>query len=233
MRPFSSAGGRELGGGWSDRFRRMLRRPQPYTTFAFLYDWLALEWPIYGSGRRAAIEALGLSPGDRVLDLGCGTGLNLRHLLRRVGPTGHVVALDSSPDMLRQAARRIRRHGWTNVSFLCADASTVELGAEVVDAAISTYALSVVPDWPAAWATMLRATRTGGRIAVVDLQEPVGRWAVLSPLARWLCAVSGSDIGAHPWLLLEADLVDVRSAARRGGHIQIRVGTVPPARPRA
>jgi demethylmenaquinone methyltransferase/2-methoxy-6-polyprenyl-1,4-benzoquinol methylase len=96
-----------------------------------------------------------------------------------------------------------------------------------VDAALSTYVLSVIPDRAAAWQTMLRGTRAGGRIAVIDMQDPQGRWAVLRPLARWLCAVSGSDIHAYPWRLLEADLIDVHSAARRGGHIQIRVGTVP------
>jgi S-adenosylmethionine-diacylgycerolhomoserine-N-methlytransferase len=205
-----------------------IRRPMPYTTFAALYDVLSLDWPVYGSGRRAGIEALRLASGDRVLDLGCGTGLNFRHLLRRVGPTGHVVALDSSPAMLRQAARRVRRRGWRNVTLLCADASTVDTAAwEPVDAALSTYVLSVIPDRPAAWRTMLRGTRAGGRIAIVDMQEPQGRWAVLRPLARWLCAVSSADIRARPWRLLEADLVDVRSTARRAGHIQIRAGTVP------
>jgi S-adenosylmethionine-diacylgycerolhomoserine-N-methlytransferase len=197
-----------------------IRRLVPYTTFAALYDVLSLDWPVYGSGRRAGIEALRLAPGDRVLDLGCGTGLNFRHLLRRIGSTGHVVALDSSSAMLRQAARRVRRRGWPNVTLLCADASTVDTAAwELVDAALSTYVLSVIPDRPAAWRTMLRGTRVGGRIAVVDMQEPQGRWAVLRPLARWLCAVSGADIQAGPWRLLEADLVDVHSAARRGGHI--------------
>ena len=96
-----------------------------------------------------------------------------------------------------------------------------------VDAALATYALSVISDRPAAWRTMLRATRPGGRIAVVDMQDPEGRWGVLRPLARWLCALSGADIEARPWRLLEADLVDVTGAARRGGHIQVRAGTVP------
>jgi len=228
MRPSSFFGSPDHGGEGQGRLGRLLRRPEPYTTFAFLYDALSLDWPVYASGRRAGIEALRLAPGDRVLDLGCGTGLNVRHLLRRIGPTGHVVALDSSPAMLRQAARRVRRRGWTNVTLLCADASTVDPAAwEPVDAALSTYVLSVIPDRAAAWQTMLRGTRAGGRIAVIDMQDPQGRWAVLRPLARWLCAVSGSDIHAYPWRLLEADLIDVHSAARRGGHIQIRVGTVP------
>ncbi len=209
---------------------RLPRRPEPYTTFAVLYDLLSLEWPVYRSGRVAAIDALGLRPGDRVLDLGCGTGLNLRHLQRRIGPTGRIIALDASSSMLRQAARRARRHRWDNITFVCADATTVDLEAWApVDAAIATYALSVVPDWPSAWRMMRQATRGGGRIAVVDMQDPQGGWRVLRPLARWLCAISRADIEARPWRLLEAELDDVRRGSRRGQHIQIRVGTVPPA----
>lgn len=208
---------------------RLPRRPQPYTTFAVLYDLLSLEWPVYRSGRITAIEALELQCGARVLDLGCGTGLNLRHLQRRIGPAGRIVALDASSSMLRQAARRARRHGWDNVTFICADAATVDCRAWApVDAAIATYALSVVPNRAAAWRVMRQATRPGGRIAVVDMQDPEGRWRVLRPIARWLCAVSRADIDARPWRLLEAELGDLRRAARRGQHIQVRVGTVPP-----
>ncbi len=206
------------------------RRPEPYTRFAVLYDLLSLEWPVYRSGRVAAIDALGLRPGDRVLDLGCGTGLNLRHLQRRIGPTGRVIALDASPSMLRQAARRAQRRRWDNVTFVCADAATVDSGAWApVDAAIATYALSVVRDWPAAWRRMRQATRSGGRIAFVDMQDPEGRWRVLRPVARWLCALSRADIEARPWRLLESELDDVWGASRRGEHIQVRVGTVPAA----
>lgn len=208
--------------------RRVLRRPEPYTTFAGLYDLLSLEWPLYRAGRVAAIDALGLHPGDHVLDLGCGTGLNLRHLQRRIGPTGRIVALDASSAMLRQARRRARRNGWGNVTFVCADAAAVAPGSwEPVDAAIATYALSVIEDRPAAWRTMRRSTRPGGRIAVVDMQDPDGRWRVFRPVARLLCALGGADIEARPWTALEEDLRDVHGASRRGGHIQVRVGSVP------
>lgn len=205
-----------------------IRRPEPYSTFAGLYDVISLDWPVYRAGRVAGVDGLRLAPGDRVLDLGCGTGLNFAHLQRRIGPSGHVIALDSSRAMLRQAALRARRRGWNNVTFVCADASTVDPAAwDPVGAALSTYALSIIPNWPAAWRTMLQATWVGGRIAVVDMQDPQGWWALLRPLARWLCAVGHSDIQAHPWKLLESELTEVRGAARRGQHIQIRVGTVP------
>ncbi len=208
--------------------RRLFRCPEPYTTFAGLYDLLSLDWPVYRSGRVAAIAALGLRPGDRVLDLGCGTGLNLRHLQRRIGTTGRIIAVDASPAMLRQAARRARRHGWANVTLVCADAATVDPATwEPVDTAIATYALSVIGDWPAAWRVMRRSTRPGGRIAVVDMQDPEGRWRVLRPLARWLCAVSGADIDARPWRLLEKELDDVRCTSRRAGHVQVRIGQQP------
>lgn len=205
------------------------RRPEPYSRFAVLYDLLSLEWPVYRAGRVAGITALELRPGDRVLDLGCGTGLNLRHLQRSIGPTGRIIALDASPSMLREASRRARRHRWDNVVFVCADAATVDPAPWApVDAAIATYALSVIPDRAAAWHVMRTATRPGGRIAVVDMQDPEGRWRMFRPLARWLCAVSRADIEARPWQLLEAELDDVWRTSRRGKHIQIRVGTVPP-----
>ncbi len=212
----------------NDPVRLLPRRPETYTTFAGLYDLLSLEWPVYRSGRVAAIAALGLRPGDRVLDLGCGTGLNLRHLQRRIGPTGQIVALDASSSMLRQARRRGRRRGWENVTFVCADAATVDPREWApVDAAIATYALSVIADWPSAWRVMRESTRPGGRIAVVDMQDPVGRGRVFRPLARWLCALSGSDITARPWRSLEQELDDVRRTARRAGHVQVRIGRQP------
>lgn len=214
--------------------RGLLRRPEPYTTFAGVYDLLSLEWPVYRAGRVAGIAGLELRPGDRVLDLGCGTGLNLRHVQRRIGPTGSVIALDASAPMLRQAVRRARRRRWDNVTFLCADATTVDPAQWApVDAAIATYALSVISDRPAAWRALRNGTRVGGRIAVVDMQEPEGRWAPLRFVARWLCRVSGSDIDARPWRLLESELTEVTSGSRRGEHIQIRVGTVPHAPERA
>lgn len=203
--------------------------PARYTVSARFYDVLSLERLIYRAGRVAAIEALGLRPGMRVLDLGCGTGLSHPLLIEAVGPTGAVIGVDSSRQMLQQARRRARRHDWLNVELIQADIT--ELGevdrVDAVDAVIAIYALSVVPGWERAWAWALAHTRPGGRMAVVDMQLPVGAARVAAPLARLACAAGGADIHAHPWTALERDCTDVTAASCRGGHIQIRVGTRP------
>lgn len=200
--------------------------PSRYTVSARFYDVLSLEWPVYRAGRVMAVRAMGLRPGMRVLDLGCGTGLNHPLIQDAVGPTGTVVGVDSSRQMLAQARRRARGHRWRNVELLEADMTEVgALGA--VDAMIATYTLSVVPGWDRAWERALAATRSGGRMAVVDMQLPVGIARVAGPLARLACAAGGSDIHAHPWTALERTCTGVTAVSLRGGHVQVRVGTRP------
>lgn len=166
----------------------------------------------------------------RVLDIACGTGLNFSYLQRRVGPAGSITAIDVSAKMLDQARRRVRTAGWSNVRLVEADAVDLRpgsLGAGTkFDAAICTYGLSLMPNWRKALASMIELTRAGGRVAVVDMQKPHKRAAVWAPLAQLACLLGGSDIDAHPWAAIESSLADVRAASVRGGHIQIRVGSV-------
>lgn len=200
--------------------------PARYTVVARFYDVLSLEWPLYRPGRVAAVGKLGLVPGMRVLDLGCGTGLNHSLLQGAIGPTGTVVGVDVSRQMLAQAGRRACRHGWRNVELVHADmAEVARLGT--MDAVIATYTLSVVPGWQRAWALAFAATRPGGRLAVVDMQLPVGMARVAAPLARLACAAGGADITAHPWTAVERDCADISARAMLGGHVQVRVGTRP------
>ncbi len=189
------------------------------------------EWPVYRIGRRAGVDLLGLQPGDRVLDLGCGTGLNFGLLEAAVGPTGTIVGVDLSAAMLARACARKQRHGWANVCLVQADAGSGDLtgllGAGSADAALFIYALSVIDDGVAAWQSALAATRAGGRVAVVDLALPAGRWTVLAPLARIACFTGGVDLHREPWRWVARDTRDVEQRALRAGHIQVAAGTVP------
>ena len=208
-----------------------MRRTARYRTSARFYDVISAEWPVYRAGRAAAIDLLALRPGHRVLDIGCGTGLNFPLVQDRIGPTGSITGVDASAQMLAQAQRRSRTAGWDNVRLIEADATTLDAQAMDVggdfDAVISTYALSLMSDWPRVVSVMIAAARPGGRVAVVDMQTPIGPAKMWTPLARLACLLGGSDIEAHPWTAIEAALTDVRQVSPRGGHIQVRVGSVP------
>jgi len=122
-----------------------------YGPGARFYDILSGERPFYRVGRVCGIEALRLRPGHRVLDVGCGTGLNFPLLRDAVGPAGEVIGVDASPAMLERAAHRIQERGWSNVGALRGDAARL---ADVVpgsggpfDAAVFTYSLSIIADW--------------------------------------------------------------------------------------
>ena len=209
-----------------------------YLAGARFYDALSGECLVYRAGRVVGIRLLQLKPGDVVLDVGCGTGLNFPLLARAVGPSGLVIGLDRSPQMLAVARRRVAREGLTTVRLLEADATSFtaasvnalieSTGREPgVDALFASYALSVVPDWSAAWHSILTVVKHPGRVAIVDMQPPTGHARVFSPLARLACALGGSDIHAHPWTAVEDDCTDVARETLRGGHIVAAAGTLP------
>ncbi|WAH98157.1 class I SAM-dependent methyltransferase [Arthrobacter sp. MMS18-M83] len=211
-----------------------------YAVFARFYDVLSAEYPVYRAGRRLGINALGLRPGQRVLDIGCGTGLNFSLLRDRIGPTGTIIGIDRSAAMLERARHRAAAHGWANIILIRADLLTLDPGAVGRDiagsdaagtaqAALATYSLSLMPDRQAAWNTMVSLLEDGARVSVVDMQDPVGPARWLTPLARFACRLGGADITAHPWTLVEERCTGIVSASTRAGHIQVRAGTLRPA----
>lgn len=211
--------------------------PDKYTAFAPFYDVFSGEYPVYRAGRVKGIAALAPSHGDQVLDLGCGTGLNFGLLRQRVGPSGTIVGIDRSAEMLRQARRRAAKRGWDNIILIEADAVVLDPsairamilaqgGSAQSDAALATYSLSLMPDWRKAWANLTTLLDTGARVAVVDMQVPEGWARLLTPLARAACALGGADITAHPWLAVEEDCTEVVRISARAGHLQIRAGVL-------
>lgn len=199
-----------------------------YTFIAPFYDLLSAE-PVYRAGRRAAIADLGLSAGMRVLDLGCGTGLNLPMLHDAVGGSGVIVGVDRSESMLGVAAAKAARNHWQSARFVCSDAADVDVALAdepPFDALIVSYVLSLIPDWETVFSAAVSLVRDGGRISVVDMQLPTGRARILSPLARLACRIGGSDIAARPFTVVESAARDVIARDLRGGHVQVRTGTL-------
>jgi demethylmenaquinone methyltransferase/2-methoxy-6-polyprenyl-1,4-benzoquinol methylase len=154
---------------------------ETYRKKAKHYDLTSRFYPVPGYPQRAqrlqAVRALGLRPGATVVDVACGTGLNFSLLEQAIGPNGRIVGVDLTDAMLAQARQRIETNGWRNVSLVQADAAEFDFPTKV-DAILSTYALSHVPDCGDVIAHGAAALSRGGHWVVLDLKAPdnVPRW---------------------------------------------------------
>jgi ubiquinone/menaquinone biosynthesis C-methylase UbiE len=148
---------------------------ETYRKKAKHYDITSRFYPVPGYPQRAqrlrAVEALGLSPGDRVVDIACGTGLNFPLLEKVIGSDGSIVGVDLTDAMLAQAQGRIERNGWSNIRLVQADAAAFDFPTEV-DAILSTYALSQVPECADVIVHGAASLSEGGRWVVLDLKVP-------------------------------------------------------------
>jgi ubiquinone/menaquinone biosynthesis C-methylase UbiE len=148
---------------------------ETYRKKAKHYDITSQFYPVPGYPQRAhrlrAVQALGLHPGDSVVEIACGTGLNFSLIEQVIGPNGRIVGVDLTDAMLAQAQSRIEANRWSNISLVQADAAEFDFPTEV-DAILSTYALSQVPECGDVIARGAAALSRGGRLAVLDLKVP-------------------------------------------------------------
>ena len=183
---------------------------QTYRKKAKHYDITSQLYPVPGYPHRAhrlrAVQALGLRPGDIVVDIACGTGLNFSLIEQAIGPDGRIVGVDLTDAMLARAQHRIETSGWSNISLVQADAAAFDFPTEI-DAILSTYALSQVPECGEVIAHGAAALSRGGRWVVVDLKVPDNppRWLAQFGIA--LARRFGSIdewIARRPWEAIRA-----------------------------
>ncbi|HEX4435687.1 MAG TPA: methyltransferase domain-containing protein [Solirubrobacteraceae bacterium] len=191
-----------------------VRLIETYRKKAKHYDIVSRLYPVPGypqlSQRRKAVGALGLAPGDTVVDMACGTGLNFSLIQQAIGPDGRLIGVDLTDAMLAVAQERIEDNGWSNVSLVQSDAAEFAYPTEV-DGILSTYAMSHVPEAANAIAHGAAALSRGGRWVVLDLKVPdnVPRW--LAQLGIALGRPLGSIdewVGRRPWEGLRAAMQD-------------------------
>jgi ubiquinone/menaquinone biosynthesis C-methylase UbiE len=149
-----------------------------YRARAANYDFSANLYYLIGFRevryRKRAVSALGLNSGDTVVEIGCGTGLNFPYLLVSVGETGRLIGVDLTDAMLAKARERIHRKGWQNVELLEVDAARYEFPAGI-QGVLSTFALTLVPEYEQVIDHAARALASGGRLVIADFKK-ADRW---------------------------------------------------------
>ncbi|HEY1365082.1 MAG TPA: class I SAM-dependent methyltransferase [Xanthobacteraceae bacterium] len=171
-----------------------------------LIDWLLLVPPDL---RARAARRLGLNLGDRVLEIGCGTGRNFPYLCEAVGPGGRIYGVDLSSGMLARAQQMCRRRGWANVELKQEDAAFYT-APERLDAVLFGFSYNTMPHHRLVLRQALRQLRPGGRIVIIDGKLPEGFGGrLLLRFSLWLMrlTVLGNPL-IKPWEHLAAALDD-------------------------
>ena len=183
---------------WVDLDPAFVRhRYNQLANFFVFFEWLFL---LPRGIRTRAVRRLNLNPGDRVLEVGCGTGRNLALLADAVGVEGKVYGVDLSEGMLAEAEELCRESALRNVALAHADAAGYVV-PEPVEGAIFSLSYAVIPHHRDALRRAWNQLRPGGRLVIMDAKLPNGVWGkLLYPFVIWtsrLTVLGNPDV--RPW----------------------------------
>jgi SAM-dependent methyltransferase len=153
---------------------------------------------IFGAWASPVADAAGIRRGDKVLDVGCGTGVLAREALRRVGQEGQVVGLDLNEGMLAVAARSEPKIAWRR-----GDAASLPFEDLSFDVVVSQFALMYFPDHVASLREIWRTLAPGGRLAIAAW-APIDHargYQILVDIAVRQCGREAADVLAAPFVL--------------------------------
>jgi arsenite methyltransferase len=167
-----------------------------------------------GCGNPLAIASL--QPGQTVLDLGSGAGFDCFLAARAIGPSGTVIGVDMTHEMVAKARENARKNGFSNVEFRFGEIEALPVADESVDVIISNCVINLSPEKPRAFREAYRVLKPGGRLAVADIvatatlpDEVRGDWAAYTG-----CMAGASQIGDPEEMLRKAGFEKIKIAAK-------------------
>ena len=183
---------------WRDYDLSFIRhRYDKLARFFVLFEWLFLLPP---GIRRTAIDRLELEAGDRVLEVGCGTGRNLSLLREAVGPEGQVYGIDLSDGMLAAARRLCAQRKWENVSLISGDAAQYQI-PERIDGVLFSLSYNTMPHHREVLNSVWNQLPAEKYLVIMDAKLPPGiRGKLLLPYCVWIMrlTVLGNPY-VRPW----------------------------------
>ena len=163
----------------------------------------------YGCGDPITLASL--RPGQTVLDLGSGAGLDCFFAAKKVGDTGHVIGVDMTPEMLERARASAKRLGLSNVEFRQGFIEDLPVESNTVDVIISNCVINLSPDKSKVFADAFRVLKPGGKFAVSDIvtDGPLPD-AVKQSLSAWAGCVAGAvEAGEYIGMMEAVGFTDV------------------------
>ena len=133
-----------------------------YSRYAHLYD--VTFGKLFNEPRRIGVECLDVQSGERILEVGVGTGISLSHYRNDCS----ITAIDVSDEMLEHSQLQIKRHGLNHVTIANMDAANMQFSDNSFDAVMAAYVITAVPDHKTVIQEMVRVCRPGGRIVFIN-----------------------------------------------------------------